>query len=113
MLQRISPVYALLRDAAAADDAPACPLTADIDRRRNFQRTRLRLIRAHGPFRDGLTTDQAADTYSALANPDLYLLLTTHHRWTADQLPGLARRQPPAPPAARPLNPRSPPIAPT
>src|SRR6516162_895849 len=37
MLQRVSPVYALLRDAAAADDALREPLAADIDRRRHFQ----------------------------------------------------------------------------
>src|SRR5579875_2747895 len=57
MLQRISPVYALLRDAAAAD----------------------------GTLRDHLAPEQAADTYSALANPDLYLLLTSHHGWTPSQ----------------------------
>ena len=84
MLQRVSPVYALLRDAAAADDALYKPLAADIDRRRRFQRILVGLICAHGPLRDSLTADQAADTYSALANPDLYLLLTIHHGWTAD-----------------------------
>lgn len=83
MLQRVSPVYALLRDAAAADDALREPLAADIDRRRDFQRTLVDLLRARGPLRENLTADQAADTYSALANPDLYLLLTTHHGWTA------------------------------
>jgi AcrR family transcriptional regulator len=85
MLQRISPVYAVLRDAAAADSALRDPLTADISRRRGFQRTLAEIVHVRGPFRDGLTTEQAAETYSALANPDLYLLLTTHHRWTADQ----------------------------
>jgi AcrR family transcriptional regulator len=84
MLQRVSPVYALLRDAAAADDALRGPLAADINRRRDFQRSLVNLIRARGPLRDSLTADQAAETYSALANPDLYLLLTTHHGWTAD-----------------------------
>jgi hypothetical protein len=39
MLQRISPVYAALRDAAAADGALREHLAADIDRRRDFQRT--------------------------------------------------------------------------
>ena len=85
MLQRVSPVYAALRDAAAADGALREHLAAEIERRRDFQRTLAQLVHARGPFRDGLTTDQAADTYSALANPDLYLLLTGHHGWTADQ----------------------------
>lgn len=85
MLQRISPVYALLRDAAAADGTLREHLAADVDRRRAFQRTLVDLVHARGPLRDGLTTKQAADTYSALANPDLYLLLTTHHAWTPGQ----------------------------
>ena len=85
MLQRISPVYALLRDAAAADDTLQEHLAAEIDRRRDFQRALVELVRARGPLREGITIDQAADTYSALANPELYLLLTTHYRWTADQ----------------------------
>jgi len=85
MLQRIAPVYAVLRDAAAADGALREALAEDIGRRREFQRALAGLVHTRGLLRDGLTTDQAADTYSALANPDLYLLLTSHHGWTADQ----------------------------
>jgi AcrR family transcriptional regulator len=85
MLERTSPVYAALRDAAAADAVLAGQLTAEIGRRRDFQRALTRLVQARGPFRDGLTTNQAADTYSALASPDLYLLLTGNHGWTADR----------------------------
>ena len=85
MLQRVSPAYALLRDAAAADDVLREHLAADINRRRDFQRNLVELVRAGGPLRDGLTTGQASETYSALANPDIYLLLTTHHGWSADQ----------------------------
>jgi AcrR family transcriptional regulator len=85
MLQRISPVYAVLRDAAAADDILKADLAADINRRRDFQRTIINLLRTRGPLRGGLTADQAADTYSALANPDLYLLLTGYHGWAAEQ----------------------------
>ena len=85
MLQRISPVYALLRDAAAADDALKEALAAEISSRRDFQRTLVDLVRARGPLREPLSADQAADTYSALANPELYLLLTIHHGWTPSQ----------------------------
>lgn len=84
MLERISPIYAALRDAAAADDALREHLAAEIDRRRKFQRTIVKLIATTGPLRQDITPEQAADTYSALANPDLYLLLTTHHRWSAN-----------------------------
>jgi AcrR family transcriptional regulator len=85
MLQRISPAYALLRDAAAADGELRQQLAAEIHRRREFQRKLVKLIRANGPLRKGLTVEQAADTYSALANPETYLLLTDHHGWTPDR----------------------------
>jgi AcrR family transcriptional regulator len=106
MLERISPVYALLRDAAAADSALSELLAADIARRCAFQRTLVDRVRAQGPLRESLSADQATDTYSALANPEIYLLLTTHHGWTpaqsqawlADSLQLLLL--PPAPPDA-------------
>ncbi len=85
MLERISPIYAVLRDAAAADGALREHLAGEIERRRKFQRTIVKLISAAGPLRQDLTLDQAADTYSALANPELYLLLTTQHRWSANR----------------------------
>jgi len=85
MLERISPVYAALRDAAAADPALREQLAAEIDRRRQFQRTIVKLIGQARSLRQDLTLDQAAETYSALANPDLYLLLTTHHHWSANR----------------------------
>jgi AcrR family transcriptional regulator len=83
MLERISPVYALLRDAAAADAVLAGQHAAETARRRSFQRTLIELISARGPLRAGLTLDDAADTYSALASPDLYLLATIQLGWTA------------------------------
>jgi AcrR family transcriptional regulator len=85
MLERTSPIYAVLRDAASADDALREHVAAEIDRRRKFQRTIVKLISAGGQLRPDFTLDQAADTYSALASPDLYLLLTTHHRWSANR----------------------------
>lgn len=84
MLERISPIYAALRDAAAADDTLREHLAAEVERRRRFQRTIVTLVAAAGPLRNDLTVDRAADTYSALANPELYLLLTIHHQWGPD-----------------------------
>ena|SRR5215471_2498775 len=85
MLQRISPVYAVLRDAAAADPVLLESQDGEIARRRAFQRALVERVSARGPLRDGLTLDQAADTYSALASPEMYLLTTTHLGWTADR----------------------------
>ncbi|MBV9919013.1 MAG: TetR/AcrR family transcriptional regulator [Solirubrobacterales bacterium] len=102
MLERIAPVYALLHDAAASDEALRAQQAAEIARRRRFQRILVELIGADGALRADLTLDQAADTYSALGNPEVYLLLTQHHRWTparyqawlADSLERLLLREP-------------------
>lgn len=85
MLERISPIYATLRDAAAADDKLRAQVADEIARRRKFQRTIVKLISVPRPLREGLSLERAADTYSALANPEVYLLLTRHHRWSAER----------------------------
>jgi AcrR family transcriptional regulator len=85
MLARVSAVYSLLREAAGADETLRAYLADETRRRRQFQRDMVRLVRSRGPLRPGLSIEQAAETYSALVSPDLYLLVTTHHGWTADQ----------------------------
>lgn len=85
MLERIAPVYALLRTAADTDNSLREHLAAVIERRRRFQLRLVELIRGGDELRAGMTNEYAADTYTALASPDLYLLLTTHHGWTADR----------------------------
>jgi hypothetical protein len=84
LLPRVLAELAVLRDAAAAEEVLQQKLVAEIALRRDFQRKLVGLVRARGPFRGGLSEEQAAETYSALANPDLYLLLTGYHGWTAE-----------------------------
>jgi hypothetical protein len=85
MLERISPVYALLRDAAQVDDSLRDHLREQISLRRDFQHRLVDLIERQAPLRAGLTSSDAAETYSALANPETYLLLTQHHGWTSER----------------------------
>ena len=54
-------------------------LASDHALRRTSQRALIDLLTANGPLR--VPPEEAAETYSALANPDLYLLLTTDHGW--------------------------------
>jgi hypothetical protein len=76
----------VLRNACTVPAGTSTVVPAgEIHRRREFQRRLVELIRANGPLRKGLTIDQAADSYSALANPETYLLLTNHHGWTPDR----------------------------
>ncbi len=81
MLERIAPVYALLRDAAQSDESLRDHVAEQVALRTAFQRQLIDAIRKGERLR--LTAAAAAETYSALANPELYLLLTQLHGWTA------------------------------
>lgn len=81
-LERLAPYHRMLRSAGTGDPELHDVIAADHVARRDRQRDNIRTIAACGPLR--LAPDRAADTYSALANPDVYLLLTDHFGWTAD-----------------------------
>lgn len=83
-LERSASLHRMLRAAVAADIELSDLLKTDHELRRASQRALIDLLLINGRLRQGLTPDEAAETYSALANPDLYLLLITHHRWTPD-----------------------------
>lgn len=82
-LERLAPYHRTLRSAGTGDPELRDFITADHAARRERQRDNIHTIAANGPLRLG--PDDAADTYSALANPDVYLLLTDHFGWTAEQ----------------------------
>lgn len=50
-----------------------------------MQASYIEMLAANGPLRDGLTADDAASTYSALANPATFSLLTEQHRWSPEK----------------------------
>ena len=100
MLQRISPVYALLRDAAAADGTLREHLAAEIDRRRGFQRTLVDLVHAHGPLRDGPHRRAGGRDLFSTGKPRPLPPADQPPRLDTRPIPGLARRHPPAPPPA-------------
>ncbi len=83
MLERISPVYALLRDAARTDESLRDHLVEQVALRLAFHRNLIDALRKNDALRINLSSAAAAETYSALANPELYLLLTHLHGWTA------------------------------
>jgi AcrR family transcriptional regulator len=82
-LERLATYHRMLRSAGAGDPELADYIAADHAARRDRQRDNVHTIAANGPLR--LPTAEAADTYSALANPDLYLLLIDHFGWTPQQ----------------------------
>lgn len=84
-LQRSAPIHHIVAEAGGGDDLGAFTATSH-NRRRAMQRAMIDLLAANGPLR--LDPANAAETYSALANPDLYALLTRYHGWTPEQYEG-------------------------
>jgi AcrR family transcriptional regulator len=80
MQERTAPIHRMLYGAG---DELADVISTNHAVRRRGQRAVIDLLAANGPLR--LPVDAAADTYSALVNPDLYQLLTDQHGWTPQQ----------------------------
>jgi AcrR family transcriptional regulator len=82
-LERLAPFHRMLRSAGTGDPELGEFIAADHAARRERQRDNIETIAANGPLR--LAPDEAADTYAALANPDVYLLLTDQFGWSAER----------------------------
>jgi AcrR family transcriptional regulator len=82
-IERLAPFHRMLRSAGTGDPELGAFIAADHAARRERQRDNLHTIAATAPLR--LLPQDAADTYSALANPDVYLLLVDQFGWTAEQ----------------------------
>jgi len=82
-MELLAPFHRMLRSAGTGDPELAEFVANDHALRRKSQYANIRFIAADDPLRLGV--DEAADTYSALANPDVYLLLIDHFGWTAQR----------------------------
>jgi AcrR family transcriptional regulator len=79
LLERAAPVQHILALAAAVDAGAAELRRRDVERRRQVQARYIDMLLGNGPLR--LDAADAASTYSALANPDTFALLTEEHGW--------------------------------
>ena len=82
-IERLAPFHRMLRSAGTGDPELGAFIAADHAARRERQRDNLQIIAATGRLL--LPSGDAADTYSALANPDVYLLLVDQFGWTPEQ----------------------------
>jgi AcrR family transcriptional regulator len=82
ILERTYVGHRILTSAAAADPNAAELQRRDTLRRLAGQRRYIEMLLAHGPLR--VSADHAAATYSALANPNTFALLTRDCGWGAD-----------------------------
>lgn len=82
ILERTYVLHRILQSAASADTNAADLQRRDTERRGIAQRVYIDMLMANGPLRRGLTTEDAAATYSVLANPSTYALLVGERGWT-------------------------------
>jgi AcrR family transcriptional regulator len=85
ILERTYAAHRILRSAATADLDAARLQQSDTKRRCGAQRTYIDMLLKKGSLRKGLTPDEAADTYSALANPSTYAFLIGERGWTPEK----------------------------
>jgi AcrR family transcriptional regulator len=85
LLERTDGAHRILRSAAAVEGAAAELQQRDNLRRVEGQRVYIEMLLANGPLREGLSADEAADTYSALASPETFAFLTGDRGWTPDR----------------------------
>ncbi len=85
MLERWTPIYDVLRGAAAAD--PEIASLWELNKRQRFegQRALLRILIEDRPLREGLSPSAATDVLFAIGSPETYRLLITDRGWSADR----------------------------
>jgi AcrR family transcriptional regulator len=85
ILQRTDQVHRILASAASTDPNAAELQRRDRKFRREGQRAYIDILLGNGPLRGGLSPDDAADTYAAIANPETYAFLTGERRWSPER----------------------------
>lgn len=82
-LERIRPLDDILRSAAAVDrEAAALREDIQVRQRRTAMRTIVGWIAAHGPLRNGLSVDRAAQVVWTLTSPEVHLLMRDTGGWS-------------------------------
>lgn len=81
-----SPVYLLIRDAAASGDQDMLGLLRDVDDER-YQRMlhNARQVLGRGFLRPGLTVEEVADVFFMCTSPELYETLVLKRGWRAER----------------------------
>jgi AcrR family transcriptional regulator len=82
ILERVSPIYEVLREASSADPEVAAIARRYEQQRFEGQRALLRIVAPRGTLRSGLGPAAAADILYAIGSPESYRLLVLDRGWT-------------------------------
>jgi hypothetical protein len=85
ILERVAPIYEVLRGAAAADPEIASSWELHKSQRFAGQRELARIVGAGGSLKKGLSADAVGDTLFAIGSPETYRLLTVDRGWSPDR----------------------------
>jgi len=85
ILERLTPIYEVLRGAAAADQQIASLWRRYKTQRLEGQRALLRILTERSPLREGLTAKAAGDILFVIGSPETYGLLVIDRGWSADR----------------------------
>jgi AcrR family transcriptional regulator len=85
ILERVAPIYEVLRGAAASD--PEIASLWELNKAQRFagQRELVRILAARATLREGMTARMATDTLFAIGSPETYRLLVVDRGWSADR----------------------------
>jgi AcrR family transcriptional regulator len=85
VIERFRPVDDIIRSASAVDPEVAATRAANQEDRFRNMRTFVGWLEAHGPLRDGVTTDDAAAILWTLTSPDVQRLFRDLRGWSSER----------------------------
>ncbi len=88
ILERVAPMFALMRAAAKTEPELAATLAERLEARYQNLQAFVQNLMAHTALRDGVDEAAATTTVWAITSPDMYLLLTADKGWTKARFAG-------------------------
>ena len=85
ILERVAPVFAIMRVAAKTEPDIAELLKNLLEKRLQNITAFVRSLSAHGPLREGLDDAQAAEIVCTITSPEVFSLLTVDRGWSKER----------------------------
>lgn len=85
IMERMSPLFEVLRTAAPAEPEVAALLDRLLRERLRGMRVFVEALARHGPLRAGLSLEDASESAWTLSSPDLHRLVTVRLGWARDR----------------------------
>jgi len=85
ILERVSPIFEIMRLAAKTEQDIADLLQNLLEERLHNMEALVQSLSKHGPLREGLVEAEAAETIWTLTSPEVFRLLTVDRGWSRGQ----------------------------